>query len=133
MAKIFVNMREPEKDHLLVGYGTLLYRASLGDTLGSAEVRQIDNPRGLAGVLGMYAALLGYLPERRPEAISQAEEAVELMKEHRLEQAFGGRTLDEMQALRDELSSAPPWITTSRKRRARSHPDNATIGSTGRP
>jgi tetratricopeptide (TPR) repeat protein len=68
------------------------------------QCRQIDNPRGLAGVLGMYGSLLLRYDERHDAAAVFVSEAIGLMKRFGLKQAFGGRTIEQMIELRSKLS-----------------------------
>lgn len=64
-----------------------------------AIARGIDNPRTLAGTLGNLAELLGENPERGTEARALAVEAVRILRECGIHRAFGGRTLEELQAM----------------------------------
>jgi len=70
-----------------------------------ARVRVSSNPRGLAGVLGMYGALLGRFAERRDRSVALIDEAVDVLTQAHLTQAFGGRTIDELKELRAKLAS----------------------------
>ena len=63
-----------------------------------------DNPRGLAGVLGMLGDLLGSPTSRREEAVTLLREAIDIMEAANLDQAFGGQRRAEMTARLDELT-----------------------------
>ena len=59
----------------------------------------------LAGVLGMYAALLARFEPRHGEAAAFLDEAIAILTKHGLKQAFGGRTLDQLHELRAGLAA----------------------------
>lgn len=61
------------------------------------------NPRGLSGVLGMYANLISKISGRDHEALEMFNKAIDIMQKQHMERAFGGRTLKQMQVLRREL------------------------------
>ncbi len=61
--------------------------------------RGIDNPRTLAGTLGNLAGFMGETPDRTTEAQALAAEAVIILKQSGTQRAFGGRTLEELQAM----------------------------------
>ena len=64
---------------------------------------EVENPRGQAGTLGNLGNLLGHFRDRREEARGYVTEAIELMESHGLDQAFGGRRLSDLRALRKSL------------------------------
>ncbi len=65
--------------------------------------RRTINPRGLSGVLGMYANLLNKVGGKDQEALKMVDEALGIMQEQDLKQAFGGRTQEQMRELLHEL------------------------------
>jgi len=65
--------------------------------------RHTINPRGLCGVLGMYANLLGKMGTKDKEALKMVDKALFIMEEQDLEQAFGGRTREQMYELKRRL------------------------------
>lgn len=67
--------------------------------------RQQDNPRGLAGVLGMLGDLLGSRKSRREEAVTLLREALDIMEAADLDQAFGGQRRAEITARLDALTT----------------------------
>jgi hypothetical protein len=64
-----------------------------------------DNPRGLAGVLGMLGDLLGSRKSRREEAVTLLREALAVMEAAELDQAFGGQRRAEIKELLDRLET----------------------------
>lgn len=64
-----------------------------------------DNPRGLAGVLGMLGDLLGSRKSRREEAVTLLREALAVMEAAELDQAFGGQRRAEIKELLDRLEA----------------------------
>ena len=66
--------------------------------------RETENPRGLAGVLGMLASFLAKTPAGQNEARELYDEALAVMENKKLDQAFGGERLDGMRKARAELN-----------------------------
>jgi tetratricopeptide (TPR) repeat protein len=67
--------------------------------------RGTENPRGLAGVLSMLASLLAETPVGRKEARDLYGEAVTVMEKTGLDQAFGGKRLNEIRKARAALGN----------------------------
>lgn len=65
--------------------------------------RHTINPRGLSGVLGMYANLMIKVGSKDKEALEMVNEALAIMQKHNLIQVFGGRTLEQMVNLKQVL------------------------------
>ncbi|HIE94999.1 MAG TPA: tetratricopeptide repeat protein [Acidobacteria bacterium] len=82
-------------------------RAPAEERLREALVlsRSQDNPRGLAGVLGMLGDLLGSRKSRREEAVMLLREALAVMEAAALDQAFGGQRRAAIKELLDRLDT----------------------------
>jgi tetratricopeptide (TPR) repeat protein len=84
--------------------GLKLYKEaekSYGESLKAC--RHTINPRGLSGVLGMYANLISKTGGKDQDALIMVNKAITIMQEQDLEQAFGGRTRKQMYELKHRL------------------------------
>ena len=70
----------------------------------AANLRAINNPRGLAGCLGYLSSLLGTHLNRREEALTMARDGLAILVASGTDQAFGGRRASGFRELIERFS-----------------------------